>query len=322
MRQTIGAEIGLARFLQMHGMRNLSRTLHFSSILRPALCALAIVLALADARPAMAGGVPDCEAMATRIGAAEGLPPGLLPAISRIESGRRVGRIVRAWPWTLNHAGKGLYFETREDTLAYLRQTVAEGPRNIDVGCMQVNHYWHGENFPSVEAMLDPETNIRYAVRFLKELHARKGSWEAAVKHYHSPDPDRGARYHRAFETARAAIDPTAGGRGDLMTVTGEPAATGVAALLAGGLFGQALPAQQAGVAPYGASIATTPELATAGATESAYAALLDLLAERDGAEFAFVAAQAELAKTSHSPVLRKQWDRVEAFRDMFQSQP
>lgn len=232
MRQTIGAEIGLARFLQMHGMRNLSRTLHFSSILRPALCAVAIVLALADARPAMAGGVPDCE------------------------------------------------------------------------------------------AMLDPETNIRYAVRFLKELHTRKGSWEAAVKHYHSPDPDRGARYHRAFETARAAIDPTAAGRGNLMTVTGEPAATGVVALLAGGLFGQALPAQQAGVAPYGASIATTPEIATAGATESAYAALLDLLAERDGADIAFVPAQAELAKTSHSPVLRKQWDRVEAFCDMFQSQP
>ena len=197
MRQTIGAEIGLARFLQMHGMRNLSFTLHFSSILRPALCALAIVLTLADARPAMAGGVPDCEAMATRIGAAEGLPPGLLPAISRIESGRRVGRIVRAWPWTLNHAGRGLYFETREEALAYLRQTVAEGSRNIDVGCMQVNHYWHGENFPSVEAMLDPETNIRYAVRFLKELHARKGSWEAAVKHYHSAEPSKNVAYHR-----------------------------------------------------------------------------------------------------------------------------
>lgn len=322
MRQTIGAESGLARFLQILGMRNLSLPLHLSSILRPALCAVAIVLALADAPPTMAGVVPDCEAMATRIGAAEGLPPGLLPAIARIESGRRVGRIVRAWPWTLNHAGKGLYFETREDTLAYLRQTVAKGPRNIDVGCMQVNHYWHGENFPSVEAMLDPETNIRYAVRFLKELHARTGSWEAAVRNYHSPDPDRGARYLRAFENARAAIDPTAAGRGDLMTVTGEPAATGAVARLAWGLFGQALPAQQTGVAPYGASIATTPVIVTAGATESAYAALLDLLAERNGADLAFVSAQAELAKTSHSPVLRKQWDRVEAFRDMFQSEP
>lgn len=304
-------------------MRNLSLVLHLSDIARPALCAVAIVLALANAPPAMAGVVPDCEAMATRIGAAEGLPAGLLPAISRIESGRRVGRIVRAWPWTLNHAGQGLYFETREETLAYLRQTVAEGPRNIDVGCMQVNHYWHGKNFPSVEAMLDPETNIRYAVRFLKELYARKGSWEAAVKNYHSPDADRGARYHRAFETARAAIDPTAAGRGDVMTVTGEPASTGRAALMAGGLFGQALPMVDHGtVAPYGARIATAPVTAAEGSTESAYAALLALLADRDGADLAFMPAQTELAKTSQSPVLRKQWDQVELFRELFQSEP
>ena len=290
----------------------------------PVLSAMLCALALAGTVPsvARAGVVPDCEAMATRIGAAEGLPVGLLPAISRIESGRRVGRTVRAWPWTLNHAGQGLYFETREEALAYLRQTVAEGPRNIDVGCMQVNNYWHGENFPSVEAMLDPETNIRYAVRFLKELHARRGSWEEAVKHYHSPDPDRGARYHRAFETARAAIDPTAAGRGDVMTVMGEPAVTGRAAMMAGGLFGQALPASISPVVPYGASTPTQPMTPTDQATESAYDALLALLAERDGEALAFLPAEAELAKTSHSPVLRKQWDRVEAFRELLRTEP
>ena len=106
------------------------------------------------------------------------------------------------------------------------------------------------------------------------------------------------------------------------MTVTGEPAAIGAAALLAGGLFGQALPVRQSGVVPYGASIATVPVAATARTTERAYAALLDLLADRDGADLAFAPAQAELARTSHSPVLRKHWDRVEAFRDMFQTQP
>lgn len=293
-------------------------------LFRPAVGVALCVLALAGAAPsvAAAGVVPDCEAMATRIGAAEGLPAGLLPAISRIESGRRVGQTVRAWPWTLNHAGQGLYFETREEALAYLRQTVADGPRNIDVGCMQVNNYWHGENFPSVDAMLDPETNIRYAVRFLKELFASKGSWEEAVKHYHSPDPDRGARYHRAFETARAAIDPTASGRGDVMTVTGEPAMSGRAAMMAGGLFGQALPVQVGAVAPYGATMATDPATAEEQATESAYHALLALLAERDGEALAFFPAEVELADTSRSPVLRKRWDRVEAFRELLRATP
>jgi hypothetical protein len=291
---------------------------------RRAFGAALVVSAFAGAMPslAVAGVVPDCEAMATRIGAAEGLPEGLLPAISRIESGRRVGRTVRAWPWTLNHAGQGLYFETRQEALAYLRQTVAEGPRNIDVGCMQVNHYWHGNNFPSVEAMLDPETNIRYAVRFLKELFASKGSWVEAVKHYHSPDPERGARYHRAFETARAAIDPSATGRGDVMSATGAPVTSGREAMIAGGLFGQALPVSIGAVAPYGASVATAPAAAVDAATESAYDALLALLSERDGDALAFVPAEAALAETSQSPVLHSKWTRVEAFREMFRSQP
>jgi hypothetical protein len=304
-------------------MKKIRATVHpFGSVLRVLSTALC-VLALAQSMPtaAFAGVVPDCEAMATRIGAAEGLPAGLLPAIARIESGRRVDRTVRAWPWTLNHAGRGLYFETREEALTYLRQTVAEGPRNIDVGCMQVNHYWHGENFPSVEVMIDPETNIRYAVRFLKELYASKGSWEAAVRHYHSPDPDRGARYHRAFETARASIDPDAAGRGDVMSASGAPALSAREAMLAGGLFGRALPVSIGATAPYGATVETDPADAD-GATESAYTALLALLAERDGEPLAFMPAEAQLAETSHSPVLRRNWNRVEAFREMFKTEP
>lgn len=292
--------------------------------LRRTFRAACAVLALAAIAPSVAGAgvVPDCEAMAARIGAAEGLPAGLLPAISRIESGRRIERSVRAWPWTLNHAGKGLYFETRQEALDYLRETVTEGPRNIDVGCMQVNHYWHGENFPSLEAMIDPETNIRYAVRFLKELHAREGSWEEAVKNYHSPDPERGARYHRGFVTALAAIDPSASGRSDVMSVTGAATLSGREAMIAGGLFGQGLPSAMGGVAPYGATDATAPIVVTEAATQSAYDALLALLAERDGEAMTFSLTEVELAETSQSPVLRSKWTRVEAFREMFKTDP
>lgn len=265
---------------------------------------------------------PDCESMAARIGATAGLPEGLLPAIARIESGRRLGRTVRAWPWTLNHAGKGLYFETRSEALAYLRQTVAEGPRNIDVGCMQINYYWHSTKFPSVEVMIDPETNIRYAVRFLKELHAIKGSWEAAVKHYHSPDPDRGARYHRAFETARAAIDPDVAGRGDVMSASGAATLSRGEAMRAGGLFGQALMGSRDATVPYGAIVTTDAGAPPNDATENAYAALLALLAERDGAALSFLPTQVDLAASSTSPVLRKNWSRIDAFREMLKADP
>jgi hypothetical protein len=292
-------------------MMMISSLLRRRSSLLHALRAALFIALMIGLQPvsASAAVVPDCEAMAARVGAAAGLPAGLLPAISRIESGRRVGKAVRAWPWTLNHAGKGLYFETRAEALDYLKKTVAEGPRNIDVGCMQVNNYWHGKNFPSLDAMLDPETNIRYAVRFLKELYEQEGSWEEAVKHYHSPDPDRGARYHRAFQTARAAIDPEALGRSDVMAVDRATTITKREAMMAGGLFGQALPVSAYAVAPYGA-------------TESAYAALLDLLAERDRGALTFVPVTAQLAESSRSPMLRQNWKRVEEFRRMLAEAP
>ena len=175
--------------------------------MRPILTFVLLILLLGLPRPAQAlGAVPDCESMAAEAGRRAGLPAGLLSAISRIEAGRGKGGERRAWPWTLNHAGKGLYFETRAEAMAYLREATARGRTNIDVGCMQVNHYWHGANFASLEAMMNPETNIAYAVRFLRELHDRHGSWAAAVRHYHSPDPQRGERYLAAFSRAHDMI--------------------------------------------------------------------------------------------------------------------
>jgi hypothetical protein len=289
--------------------------------LRAVLFAVAFALSpIAMPALAISGAIPDCEAMAARIGAEEGLPVGLLPAIARIESGRRVGQDVRAWPWTLNHAGQGLYFDTQQEALAYLRRTVDEGPSNIDVGCMQVNHYWHGSNFASVESMLNPETNIRYAVRFLKELYASEGSWDQAVAHYHSPDPDRGSRYYRAYQNARAAIDPDALGRGDIMSVTGASIESGPAALRAGGLFGMALPVPQGALVDYGVMAAAAPMVASESPTDNTYATLLAFLAERDGATLAFANLEVALAEGSRSSVLNSKWGLVQEFREMLRT--
>ena len=279
-----------------------------SGFVKPLARAFVLGLAVLCAPVTHAATVPDCEAMAARIGAAEGLPSGLLPAISRIEAGRSTGKTMRAWPWTLNHAGKGLFFETRAEAMAYLRKTVANGPRNIDVGCMQINNYWHGKEFPSLDAMMEPETNIRYAVRYLKELYRETGSWDAAVRRYHSPDPERGARYHRAFSAARGRISPDAGGA-ELMQIAREgaaPAMTGREAMLSGGLFGLS--------AHIGAGQAA-PDVAT---TDDVYAVLLAILGERESAEgLAFEGFAPDLATSSRSPVLRRRWSQVEAFREM-----
>lgn len=155
-------------------------------------------------------GVPHCEGMAAEVGRRAGLPQGYLPAISRIESGRQVKNERMAWPWTLNHSGKGLYFESRAEALAYLKEATKKGRTNIDVGCMQINHYWHGHQFASLEEMIEPARNIEYAASYLKELYDRHGSWVEAIKHYHSPDEARGARYFRGFEAAHRRVKDTA----------------------------------------------------------------------------------------------------------------
>ncbi|MGS4946806.1 lytic transglycosylase domain-containing protein [Meridianimarinicoccus sp. RP-17] len=163
------------------------------SLLRRAMAGL--ILSAATAAPLLASA-PDCEALAARAAAERGIPEGLLPSIARVESGRGQGKLGRrAWPWTLNQAGKGMYFDTRAEAMDYLRAAVARGVRNIDVGCMQINYRWHGDQFDSLESMMDPVANTRYAARFLSELRARHGSWEVATGHYHSMTPERGRHY-------------------------------------------------------------------------------------------------------------------------------
>ena len=130
---------------------------------------------------------PNCEKIANRIESETNLPIHLLSSISRVEAGRKLSSgEVKGWPWSINHAGKGLYFETKKGALKYLKNAVSNGSKNIDVGCMQLNYRWHKGAFSSLDDMFDPEKNIQYAAKFVKELYGRHQNWEDVIKHYHS----------------------------------------------------------------------------------------------------------------------------------------
>ena len=105
------------------------------------------------------------------------LPPGLLHAIARTESGRRdpaTGR-VEPWPWALNAAGMGMHAPSRAEAIATVAALQARGIRSIDVGCLQVNLLHHPGAFASLEEAFEPAANARYAARFLRELQGRAG---------------------------------------------------------------------------------------------------------------------------------------------------
>ena len=100
------------------------------------------------------GGIPSvCEEVGTAAERENGIPPGLLLAIGRVESGRwDAGRgRVTPWPWTINAAGKGQWFETREDAIRTVNALREAGTRSIDVGCFQVNLFYHPKAFADLD---------------------------------------------------------------------------------------------------------------------------------------------------------------------------
>lgn len=128
--------------------------------------------------------------------AAYGVPPVLLRAIARTESGRAVGGPVpEPWLYAVNAAGKSHYAENKVQAAAFVRGNIGRGVTSVDVGCMQINLKWHPGAFSSIEEGFDAGKNVRAAARFLAALYSRHGSWPEAVAHYHSGTVSHQRRY-------------------------------------------------------------------------------------------------------------------------------
>lgn len=148
-------------------------------------------------RSLIADPAAACETAAASAELSQRLPPGLLHAISRIESGRSdpVTGHPRAWPWTINAEGEGRYFATHQDAIDAVKTLWARGVQSIDVGCMQINLLYHPHAFVSLEQAFDPRANALYAASFLTTLHAVSKDWASAIAAYHSEHPARGDAY-------------------------------------------------------------------------------------------------------------------------------
>jgi hypothetical protein len=129
-----------------------------------------------------------CATIIARAERRHGIPVRLLRAISLAETGRYDPRAkaMIAWPWAVNAGGRGRFFATKSQAIAAVRRLRAQGARNIDVGCMQVNLMHHPKAFADLNTAFDPARNVAYAARFLKDLHTKTGSWIDAVAAYHS----------------------------------------------------------------------------------------------------------------------------------------
>ena len=171
----------------------------------PARSTFGLTLALLAAWPVHAAADPAraCDLAGAQAEAAHSLPPGLLRAIGRVESGRRDPTGAFApWPFTINAAGLGAFFPDAASAAAAVRAHRAAGTTSIDVGCFQVNLLHHPYAFARIEDGFDPSANAAYAAGFLNALRQRLGGWEPAVAAYHSATPERGEAYRaRVYAT-------------------------------------------------------------------------------------------------------------------------
>jgi soluble lytic murein transglycosylase-like protein len=142
---------------------------------------------------------PDshCEAAIGAAARTARVPGDLMAAIGLVETGRQdpVSGIWRPWPWAINAEGKGLFFGSKSEAIAAVRNLQAAGVRSIDVGCMQVNLMHHPDAFATLDEAFDPKRNASYAGRFLNELFQRSGDWMTAAGWYHSSTAGLAAEY-------------------------------------------------------------------------------------------------------------------------------
>ena len=150
----------------------------------------------------------SCEFHAIKAAEEAGIPVNLMRAVAEVEAGIRNDSQMSAWPWSINAAGRGYRFNTKQSALDQIRVLIDSGRHNFDVGCFQINYRWHGTAFASPETMLDPATNARFAADFLQDLYAEFGSWRAAVGAYHSRTDTLATAYLARIEGAMARLSP------------------------------------------------------------------------------------------------------------------
>jgi len=130
----------------------------------------------------------------------QGIPHTVLYAVALTESATQIdkGDLYRPWPWTLNVAGRGYFFDSRLEAWRALTGWLREGQRSIDIGLMQVNWRYHQKRLGTPWEALDPYHNLRVGAAILQECYETRQDWWSSVGCYHAPaNSNRADRYRR-----------------------------------------------------------------------------------------------------------------------------
>ncbi len=144
-----------------------------------------------------------CEAQILKAAHKWNVPAGILHSVGLTETGRK-GAL---YPFALNIEGRTVFAASLAEALAEFEKARNEGHTLIDLGCMQINFRYHGGSFASAGQMLDPESNVDYAARFLANLHSRHQTWTMAVARYHAGPNNDPAQKRYVCRVIRNLVD-------------------------------------------------------------------------------------------------------------------
>ena len=84
-----------------------------------------ILLSIVWIHPSFSNDRLVCTEIAREVELQNGLPDSILTSISFVEAGRKFrDGSVKPWPWSLNHAGKSIFFESKSGAIEYLKNNI------------------------------------------------------------------------------------------------------------------------------------------------------------------------------------------------------
>ena len=159
------------------------------SIIKQIIITLCIIISLVLPNTAQAETRGELLELISNAEKEHNIPKGLLLAVAKTESNLEV--------YALNISSRSHFFKDKDTALKTIRCALDEGITNIDIGAAQINYKWHGHKFSSIEDMLSPEVNIKYAAKLLSKLRQEQGDWHRAIRLYHSSKPKHHRQYSR-----------------------------------------------------------------------------------------------------------------------------
>ena len=156
--------------------------------------------------PVWASPAALCDQAAQIASQETGVPLAVLQALTRAETGRGAGGGLEPWPWAVNQAGQGHWFDSAQEAVQFVEAQLEFGYTNLDVGCFQLNHRWHSDGFTSLTQMFQPQENALYAAQYIAEKYQETGDWVQAAGAYHSGTVEHAERYSARFEQILADL--------------------------------------------------------------------------------------------------------------------